>query len=212
MAKTVLWDYWRSSASYRIRIALNLKGVAYEARPVDLLAREQKSEAHLARNPQGLVPVLEIDGLTLTQSLPIMQYLDETRPAVPLLPPDPPGRHRVRAIACAIAMEIHAVTNIAVADHAAALSGAPDAKAAWMRHFNGRGLEALERMVSDGRAGGFCHGDAPGLADCCLMPQLYNARRWGVDLAPFPTLRAVEAHCAELNAFQQAHPDAVKPA
>ena len=210
MSKPILYDYWRSSAAYRIRIALNLKLIDYVAQPVDLLKGEHKGDLNLARNPQGLVPTLEIDGLVLTQSLPIIEYLDETRPDVPLLPADIRDRHRVRAIAAAIAMEIHPVCNMSVARYGTELAGGDDLRP-WMSHFITKGLAAVEIMVAQGATGGFCHLDAPTLADCCLMPQLYNARRWGVDLEPYPTLRAVEAHCAELNAFQRAHPDAVAP-
>lgn len=208
MTKPILYDYWRSSAAYRIRIALNLKGVDYVARPVDLLKGEHKGDLNMARNPQGLVPTLEIDGLVLTQSLPIIEYLDETRPDAPLLPADGRDRHRVRAIAAAIAMEIHPVCNLSVARYATELTGGEDL-GPWMRHFLPKGLAAVEVMVAAGATGGFCHLDTPSLADCCLMPQLYNARRWEVDLTPYPTLLAVEAHCAELNAFQVAHPDMV---
>ncbi|MEM7546514.1 MAG: maleylacetoacetate isomerase [Pseudomonadota bacterium] len=207
MGDIVLYDYWRSSAAYRIRIALNLKGIAYEARPVDLLKGDHKGAANLGRNPQGLVPTVEVDGLILTQSLPIIEYLDETRPDPPLIPANPVARQRVRAIAAAIAMEIHPVCNLSVARYATERSG--DEMGAWMRHFIPKGLIGVEALVAAGGAGAFCHGDAPTLADCCLMPQLYNSRRWEVDLTPFPTLRAIEAHCAGLNAFQAAHPDSI---
>lgn len=210
MGEVILWDYWRSSAAYRLRIALNLRGIAYEARPVDLLKGEHAAPENLARNPQGLVPTLEIDGLTLTQSLPILEYLEETRPERPLLPADPVSRQRVRAVAAAIAMEIHPVCNMSVARHAT--GGSPEAMGVWMRHFIPRGLEGVERMVAAMRTGGFCFGEEPGLADVLLMPQLYNARRWEADLSPFPVLLAVEARCAALDAFAAAHPDAVRPA
>ncbi|MEL7462614.1 MAG: maleylacetoacetate isomerase [Pseudomonadota bacterium] len=202
-----LWDYWRSSAAYRARIALNLKGIDYASEQVDLVAGDHRGDANMARNPQGLVPTLEIDGLTLTQSLPIIEYLDETRPDVRLIPADPAARHRVRAISAAIAMEIHPVCNLSVAKYASGLAGTEMKD--WMLAFIPKGLMAVERMLGDGGAGAFCHGAAPTLADCCLMPQLYNARRWGVDLEPLPMIRAIEARCGEMEAFRAAHPDAI---
>lgn len=209
MSMPVLYDYWRSSASYRVRIALNLKGIAYESVQIDLTKDEQTGAENMARNPQGLVPQLMIDGLTLTQSVPIIEYLDQTRPEAPLIPEDPRERHKVRAIAAAISMEMAPVMNLRVAKKAVAWTGGEKGMKDWMNEWMPMGLAAVEAMISAGRDGGFCHRDTPSLADCCLIPQLYNARRWEVDLEPYPIIRAVEAHCAELNAFQQAHPDAV---
>jgi maleylacetoacetate isomerase len=205
----VLHDYWRSSAAYRVRIALNLLGLSYERRPVDLLAGEQTGEENLRRNPQGLVPTLEIDGLRLTQSLAIVEYLDETRGAG-FLPPDPPGRARVRALAHAAAMEIHPVCNLRVVRHAVAESGGAIAQEDWMRHFIALGLRGLEAML-EGAPGPFCHGGRVTLPDLCLVPQLYNARRWGVDLGPFSRIAAIEATLQVLPAVQAAQPDAVAP-
>lgn len=205
MSGVILHDYWRSSSAWRVRIGLNLAGVPYTRRSVDLLAGAQRGAAHLALNPQGLVPVLEIDGLRLTQSLAILDYLEETRGAG-LLPSAPAARAAVRALAHAIAMDMQPVCNLRVARHAVSLGATMEG---WMQHFIAPGLAAVEAMLPPD--GPFCHGDAPGLAECCLVPQLYNARRWGVDLAPFPRLLAVEARCAALPAFALAHAEALRP-
>lgn len=205
-----LYDYWRSSAAYRVRIALGLVGLGWRTVPVDLATGAQREGANLARNPQGLVPTLEIDGLTLTQSLAIIEYLDETR-AAGFVPGDPVGRARVRALAHAVAMEIHPVCNVSVATFAETESVGAIPMARWMAHFIPKGLSALERMVDHPATGAFCHGDAPTMADICLVPQLYNARRWGLDLAPYPRLTAIAARCEALAAFAAAHPDRHKP-
>ena len=211
MTETILHDYWRSSASYRVRIALNTLGIDYRSLPVDLLAREHKSVEHLARNPQGLVPVLEIDGHAFTQSLAIIEYLQETRGGG-FLPADPVGRQRVRQLAYAIAMEIHPVCNLGVAAEVMRLAGDGEAvRKAWMQKFIGDGLAAFERLLDDPATGQFCHGDAPGMADFCLVPQVYNARRWEVDLAAMPRLVEICDRCEKLDAFAKAHPDRVKP-
>lgn len=207
----VLYDYWRSSASYRVRIALALKGIAHDRVAVDLVAGEQRAPGHLAVNPQGLVPVLDIDGLRLTQSLAIIEYLDETRPLPALLPADSAGRARVRALAQVVASEIHPVSNQRVLNRVEALGG-PDARAAWNRDNIASGLAAFEALLDHPAfTGSFCHGDAPGLADCALIPQLYNASRWGVDFAHLPRIGAVAASCAEVAAFRAAHPDRFDP-
>jgi maleylacetoacetate isomerase len=210
MDKVVLYDYWRSSSAYRVRLALSLKGLDYELVPVNLLTGEHRSAEHLARNPQGLVPVLEIDGLRLTQSLAIIEYLDETRPYPRLLPEDAAGRARVRALSYAIAMEIHPICNLGVAAHVAELTrGGDEAKAAWMRHFIGTRLKAYEALLDDPRTGRFCYGDAPSMADCCLVPQLYNARRWGVDFTRLQRIWAIDKACQMIGAIEAAHPDKV---
>ncbi|MDQ1850211.1 maleylacetoacetate isomerase [Gemmobacter fulvus] len=206
----ILHDYWRSSAGYRLRIALNLLGLDYQRHAVDLLAGEQRSADHLARNPQGLVPALEIDGRMLTQSLAILEYLDETR-AAGFLPQEPVARARVRALSYAIAMDIHPVCNLRVARHAVGLGGAATMEG-WMQHFIRLGLDGVEGLLAQGGAGLFCHGDQVGMADICLVPQVYNARRWGVDLAAFPQVAAIAARAEALPAFAAAHPDRVQPA
>jgi maleylpyruvate isomerase len=203
-----LYSYWRSSSAWRVRIGLALKGIAWEYAAVDLRAREQDSEAHRDRNPMAQVPVLELveDGRTLrlVQSMAILEWLDERFPDPPLLPPDPDGRARVRALAEHVNSGIQPLQNAIVLRMLK--EKMPGYEDEWARFFIGRGLQALERAVRDG-AGRFAHGDAPGLADCYLVPQLYNARRYRVDVAPFPTLLRLEEACAALEPFQAAHPD-----
>lgn len=207
MATPVLYDYWRSSASYRVRIALNLAGVEYTPVVVDLLSNAHKSPEHLKRNPQGLVPALEIDGLMLTQSLAIIEYVIETR-GVSLLPDDAAGRARVRALAHSIAMDIHPVCNMSVVAHLLELTGGGDAvRSAWMQKWIGAGLEAFEKMLDHPDTGTFCHGDAPGLADICLIPQIYNAERWGADISGLSRIQMIRQACDALPAFARAHPD-----
>ncbi|SIR18657.1 maleylacetoacetate isomerase [Paracoccus thiocyanatus] len=206
-AKPVLHDYWRSSASYRVRIALNLKGIAFDRVSVDLVAGDQRHPRHLAVNPQGLVPALQIDGLVLTQSLAILDYLDETRPQPPLLPSAPAARAHVRALALAIACEIHPVSNLAVLARVEALAGA-EARADWNQDNIASGLLSIEAMLDHpGFVGRFCQYDAPSMADCTLIPQLYNATRWGVGFSHLPRISAVARACAAHPAFAAAHPD-----
>ena len=202
------YGYFRSSAAWRVRIALNLKGVAHENIVVHLRKGEQKTPEHLSRNPQGLVPALETGGETLTQSLAILDYLDETRGAG-WLPADAAGRARVRALAHVIAMDIHPVCNLSVVRFAVERSSGGITTEGWMQHFIGRGLAAFERML--GAGGRYCHGDAVGLADIVLVPQLYNAARWGVDAAGFPRAAEIAARLGALPAFAAAHPDRQAP-
>ena len=211
MSETVLYDYWRSSASYRLRIALNLAGIPYRAVSIDLVKGEQKSPEHLERNPQGLVPALEIDEHRMTQSLAILEYLDTTRD-MGLLPTDPAQRARVQALAHSIAVDIHPVCNLQVVGFAASKSDTPaEARVDWMKRFIRPGLQAFEVMLDDFDQSPYCVGKTPGLADICLMPQIYNARRWEVDISDLPRLLAVEAACAENPAFAAAYPDQVQP-
>lgn len=203
-----LYGYWRSTAAWRVRIALNLKGLAWQAVPVHLLrgGGEQRMPAYLEINPQGLVPALQVDGLLLTQSLAIIEYLEETHPAPPLLPPDPAGRARVRSLAQLVASDIHPLNNLRVLQFLRDQCGLDDARRdEWYRHWVTVGLRALEtRLAGDADSGSFCHGDMPGLADCCLVPQLYNARRYDCELDAFPTALRIEAACMELDAFRAA--------
>lgn len=211
MTDAVLYDYWRSSASYRVRIALNTAGIDYRAVSVDLVGGAQRATEHLERNPQGLVPALEIDGLLMTQSLAMIEYIDETRGAG-FLPDDAASRSRVRALAQLIAMEIHPVCNLNVVNRVVELSGGGEAvKVEWMQHFIRKGLAALELLLGNPATSRFCHGDRPSMADFCLMPQIYNADRWGADITDLKRIAAIRAECEKLPAFQRAHPDAVKP-
>ncbi|MCC6071690.1 maleylacetoacetate isomerase [Massilia sp. GCM10020059] len=206
-----LYTYFRSSAAYRVRIALNLKGLPYEAAPVHLLRSggEQLQPAYRAVNPAAMIPSLALDnGATLTQSMAIIEYLDEAHPAVPLLPADPLGRARVRALALTVACDIHPLGNLRVLKFLVhELKVSDDAKAAWSRHWITEGFVALEAMLAGSpETGRFCHGDTPTLADCCLVPQVFNALRFEVDMARFPTIARIHAACSELDAFAAAHP------
>jgi len=204
-----LYDYFRSSAAYRVRIALNLKGLAPEREFVHLRKGAQRGDDYLAVNPQGLVPALVTDdGTVLTQSLAIVEYLDETVPSPPLLPRDPLERARVRSLAQAIACDIHPIDNLRVLRYLLQTVGVEEAqKDAWYKYWIDVGLEALEIAVSrDPRTGRFCHGDSPTLADICLVPQLANARRVDMDLSPYPTLTRIDAECKKVKAFADAAP------
>jgi maleylacetoacetate isomerase len=204
-----LFDYFRSSAAYRVRIALNLKGVAAERAFVHLRRGAQRADDYLALNPQGLVPALVTDdGAVLTQSLAIVEWLDETQPQPPLLPKDANGRARARSIAQSIACDIHPLNNLRVLNYLTGTFGVTDAQRdGWYRYWIDLGFEALEQRLSAERATGrYCHGDVPTLADVCLVPQVANARRFNVDLAPYPTIVRIDAACGELAAFADAAP------
>ena len=205
-----LYDYFRSSAAYRVRIALNLKGLAPERSFVHLRKGNQRAEEYLALNPQGLVPALALDdGGVLRQSLAIIEYLEETHPQPPLLPRDAVERARVRAIALAIACDIHPLNNLRVLEYLLHTLGvSPQQKDGWYKYWIDVGFEALETQLAREReTGRFCHGDAPTLADVCLVPQLANARRMSVDLSPYPTLTRIEAECLALAPFAAAAPE-----
>lgn len=202
----ILHGYWRSGTSYRTRIALNLKGLAYEQRPVDLRAGAQRDPRFLALNPQGLVPALEVDGQVLIQSPAILEWLEERFPEPPLLPAGPDERAVVRAMAALVACDIHPLNNLRVLKAVRALGADDDGINAWAARWIEPGFDALEALI--GRHGaGWCYGDRPTLADCCLVPQVYSARRFGVDPARWPAIAAIEAAAADHPAFAAAHPD-----
>jgi maleylacetoacetate isomerase len=205
-----LYDYWRSSAAYRVRIALNLAGIAYRSVPVDLVKDEQRSPENLARNPQGLVPTLEIDGLVLTQSVAILEYLTDSGKAS-FLPTETAAKARCRALAYAVAMEIAPVCNLSVRRYAAEISGGTVSADDWQFRFVAKGLQAFEAMLDHPAAGPFCHGDRVTLPDICLVPQVYNARRAGVDMAVLPRISAIVDALEALPAIAAAHPDRVRP-
>ena len=204
-----LYDYFRSSAAYRVRIALNLKGLAPEREFVHLRKGAQRSDDYLALNPLGLVPVLVTDdGQVLSQSLAIVEYLDEVVPSPALLPRDAAGRARVRSLALAVACHIHPIDNLRVLRYLLHTVGVEEAqKDAWYKYWIDVGFEALESALArDAATGRFCHGGAPTLADICLVPQIANARRVDMDLSPYPTLTRIEAACLALPAFANAAP------
>lgn len=203
-----LIGYYRSSAAYRVRIALNLKRLAVEHRSVHLAKGEQKQPDFAALNPQKLVPVLEDGRDRLFQSLAILEYLEETHPEPPLLPVGPAARARVRALAQIVACEIHPLNNLRVLGYLTdEMDVSEEAKLAWYRHWIAEGLGALEAILAGSPdTGSFCHGDTPGLADVCLVPQLFNARRFDCPLTAYPTLLRIDAACEALPAFRDAAP------
>jgi len=203
-----LYNYFRSSASYRVRIALALKGLDYDYKPVQLAKNEHLSEAYTAVSAARLVPLLRDGEETVTQSLAIIEYLDETHPQPPLLPADPLGRARVRALALDIACEIHPLNNLRVLHYLTGPLGAgEDAKGAWMRHWIETGLAVVERQLA-ARPAAFCHGDTPGLADCVLVPQVFNAQRFKCRLDHVPHVMRVHAACMAHPAFASTQPSA----
>jgi maleylacetoacetate isomerase len=207
MSKPILFGYYRSSAAYRVRTALVWKGIDYETRPIHLVKGEHRAEGYLDLNPQGQVPVLVIDGHTLAQSMAILEYIEETHPEPALLPKDPAGRAIVRWMAQLVVADIHPINNMRIGNYLRGrLSQGDEAVQAWMRHWMAEGFRALEKMVVI-HGGTYCHGDAVSLADLCLVPQIYNARRFELDLSEFPTLVGIDERCRALPAFASAHPD-----
>lgn len=208
MRRPILYDYWRSSAAYRVRIALNLKGVGYESRPIHLGKGEQRGDAYRAINPTSLIPMLDIDGHRLTQSLSILVYLDQTRPDPLLMPRDPADGAHVRSMALAIACDIHPLGNLRVLQYLTGPMGlSEEQKNTWYSHWIREGFDALEAIATP-RAGKFLFGDEPTIADVCLVPQMYNARtRSKLDVDAYPTLVRAETNANALDAFREAHPE-----
>ncbi len=204
-----LYTYFRSSAAFRVRIALNLKGLAWTPSVVWLPTGEQGAAPYRAVNPQGLVPTLVDDELRLSQSLAIIEYLDETRPGPKLLPADAPGRARVRSLSLLVAAEIHPLNNLRVLEYLReTLALDKEAIARWYRHWCDEGLAAFERQLADGGTGRFCHGDQPTMADACLVPQIFNARRFDTQLERYPAVMRIFDACMALDAFRKAEPSA----
>jgi maleylacetoacetate isomerase len=205
----ILHDYFRSSASYRVRIALNLKGLVAERRSVHLRKGEQRSPGYLGINPQGFVPMLEVDGKRITQSLAIIEYLDETHAAPPFLPQGAEERAWVRSIALAIACDIHPLNNTRVLKYLGKDLALPEpVRDDWYRHWVNEGFAAIETQLAARASGRYCLGDVPTLADICLVPQVANANRLNVDLAPYPRISAINAVCLAHPAFAAARPEA----
>ena len=207
-----LYSYWRSSAAYRVRIALNLKGLDYQLAPVHLVrdGGEQHGAAFRQVNPQGLVPTLQHGQRFIRQSMAIIEYLDEGFAGQPLLPATARERARVRGLAQLIACDMHPLGNLRVLQYLEReFKATPEQREAWIRHWLSLGFEAIEALLAEHPStGAFCDGEHPGLADCLLVPMVYNARRFKLDLTPYPTVRRIDAQCLALEAFQQAAPEA----
>jgi maleylpyruvate isomerase len=203
-----LYTYFRSSAAFRVRIALNLKGLPYEPRFVHLPKGEHKAAEYRGIDPQALLPALDVDGRALTQSLAIMEYLEETHPIPALLPKDASGRARVRSLSLLVACEIHPLNNLRTLTYLRKSLGQTEEQVAtWYRHWIGDGLAKLEAdLAQSGETGKFAHGDAPTMADCCLVPQVFNAKRYDSDLAPYPTVMRIFGACMKLEPFDRAQP------
>jgi len=208
--KVLLYSYWRSSSAYRVRIALNLKGIDYQQKFVHLVKEGGEQHQHEYRqvNPLGLVPALVHDGQTIVQSMAIIEYLEEAFPGRPLLPAGPVERSRVRSIAQSICSEIQPLNNLAVMHYLKdQMDQESSAVKEWYHHWIARGFSAVEAWLSESASGEFCHGDSPGLVDCFLVPQVYNAERFSCDLEPYPNIRSITARCRSQDAFVQAAPE-----
>ena len=209
MSEAILHDYWRSSAAYRVRIVLNLKGVVWRSRPLDLVGGEHKRDDYHSLNPQGLVPTLEIDGHVLTQSLAIIDYLDATHKNPPMVSSDPARRARTLAQALIVAADIHPVNNMRILNSLRTDFGASEEQVSlWVQRWSASGFAALEEAAPDT---GLFGGEMPDLADVCLVPQMYNARRFEVDLTPYPRLVRIDAAARALDPVARAAPEAVRP-
>ena len=207
MSRIKLYTYWRSSAAYRVRIALHLKGVDHEQVPIHLARGEHRGD-YRERNPQGLVPAIEHDGHILIQSLAIINYLERIFPQPALLPDEPVARARVSALAQIVAADMHPLNNLRVLQYLSSdLKVSDEQKQAWYEHWVAEGFSAIEALLQDRETGKFCHGNSPTLADVCLIPQIYNARRFECDLEHYPRIRRVEANCLALEAFDATRPE-----